>query len=458
MVLFLVMPIFTVYKKYKNIIKMVSLPYGTILIFTAYGPILRRLMSPEEMNLMSSFFLFVLVLSMIAKPGLLCRRSRQRLCLTGLIVISGVSLLPFAYYPYWLQWAAVGLLAFTEGRIASIWSRLFLSSVASDERGTVIGVTLFVSYGFLYLTNMAFLELPATLLTPIASVLLFLSIPSQYKLMMETEVLKPWKDESRRIGSKSILAIFFIIYISAGATYSGIFPELVNFGRYYQFINVLPFVLAVPFIGRLADLKGRYLLLFLGMGSLGLSYIVYLFPQNPLQYILTEISLEVGWAFLDAAVWIIGADLAVKYRNSRIQMFCVGAFLSGTFMGSLIYVGLMKFWGEQLFIILMMAHIPLFLGLLIMGIIINGRKLDIHKADPADKVPVHPLSTLTAREREIFMILKENHSNKEICYTLKISPNTLKTHIRSIYKKTGVTSRGEFLMKYLPEISSDFPG
>ena len=447
MILYLFMYLYDVYSRYKNIIKMLGFPYATILIFTAYGPILRRLMSIDRMNLMSSFFLFVLVVSMIIRPGVVCPGDRKRRFLMGAVILSALTLLPFALYPYWFQWVIVGILAFTEGRIASIWSRYFLKEVPAGERGLVVGITLFISYGFLYLTNMLFIQLPPSLLPVIASGLLIISIPSQFKLLKDIECLGRWEGETGKIGSKSTLGVFFILYISAGVTFSGIFPELVKAGRIYQFINVLPFVLAIPFIGFLADRKGRPLLLFLGTGCLGLSFITYLFPKGTLQYILTEIPLEVGWAFLDAAVWIIGADMAERYRNTQIQMYSVAAFLSGTFIGSLIYLVLMQFWGEHTFIILVMAHVPLFIGIFVLGMVNTGRKLDFHPEVEAESQ--NDAEILTPREKEILDILLEGLSNKEICYRLNISPNTLKTHIRRVYRKSGVSTRSELQSKYL---------
>ena len=436
------MPFMRQLLQFKKIIFMVGFPYAAILIFTAFGPVLRHLMPTERMNHISSFFLFVLILSLVTKPSSRFSLEKKRKNLAVLTILTAIILLPFAYYPYPVQWAVVGVLGFTEGRIASHWSRIFLNTVPLTSRGGVIGLVLFLSYGLLYLGNMVFGELPPALLPSFASLLLLVSLPFQKKLMGNTDHQKEWTNETKSMGSKTLLFVFFIIYISAGVTYSGIFPDLVKMGRYYQFWNVLPFVLAVPFIGRLADRHGRDILLFLGMGCLGVSFITFLFPGSVTQYFITEIPLEIGWAFLDAAVWIIGADMADKYRNSQIQLYFVGAFLSGTFVGSLIYVVLMETWGASLFIVLLMAHIPLFLGILILGVVISVKKIELN---PAHKEAFSLFEDLlTPREKEIFQILLEDKSNKEICYALNISPNTLKTHIRRIYKKTGVSSRNEF--------------
>lgn len=51
--------------------------------------------------------------------------------------------------------------------------------------------------------------------------------------------------------------------------------------------------------------------------------------------------------------------------------------------------------------------------------------------------------SLTKRELEVLRLIQRNKTNEEIWDTLYISENTLKTHIRKLYKKLGVTNRTE---------------
>ncbi|MEM9929343.1 MAG: LuxR C-terminal-related transcriptional regulator [Bacteroidota bacterium] len=53
------------------------------------------------------------------------------------------------------------------------------------------------------------------------------------------------------------------------------------------------------------------------------------------------------------------------------------------------------------------------------------------------------LPELTAKEAEVLTLIGQGHSNKEIGSTLFISTATVKTHINSIYRKAGITSRKE---------------
>lgn len=53
---------------------------------------------------------------------------------------------------------------------------------------------------------------------------------------------------------------------------------------------------------------------------------------------------------------------------------------------------------------------------------------------------------LSQRETEVFVLLCQGYSAKVISEKLVLSPNTIKTHVRSIYVKTGVSSRDELLL------------
>ena len=48
---------------------------------------------------------------------------------------------------------------------------------------------------------------------------------------------------------------------------------------------------------------------------------------------------------------------------------------------------------------------------------------------------------LTPREREVFTLLINNHSTKEIAQILKISEKTVRNHIYNVIQKLGVDSR-----------------
>jgi DNA-binding CsgD family transcriptional regulator len=89
----------------------------------------------------------------------------------------------------------------------------------------------------------------------------------------------------------------------------------------------------------------------------------------------------------------------------------------------------------------------------------------IQPAAPREIAPLMALAYgLTDRERQITAFCMRGSSTKEIAQHLTISPYTVQDHLKAIFDKTGVRSRGElvgqiFLEHYVPlwENVSDSP-
>ena len=54
--------------------------------------------------------------------------------------------------------------------------------------------------------------------------------------------------------------------------------------------------------------------------------------------------------------------------------------------------------------------------------------------------PVGP-ELLTPREADVLELLQSGRSNAEIAHTLHVSVETVRTHVRRIYRKLGVSTR-----------------
>jgi DNA-binding CsgD family transcriptional regulator len=81
--------------------------------------------------------------------------------------------------------------------------------------------------------------------------------------------------------------------------------------------------------------------------------------------------------------------------------------------------------------------------------------------EPARSPELAPLIAeaygLTPRERTVTQLLAQGHSTNEIAERLHVSPHTVHDHLKSIYEKTGVGTRGElvaelFFQHYAPRL------
>lgn len=74
---------------------------------------------------------------------------------------------------------------------------------------------------------------------------------------------------------------------------------------------------------------------------------------------------------------------------------------------------------------------------------------------PSDAAPESTaIAQLTAREREVLLLLAEGLSNQDIAERLHIGLTTVKTHVGALYSKTGATSRVQ-LGRYALGVSAD---
>ena len=61
----------------------------------------------------------------------------------------------------------------------------------------------------------------------------------------------------------------------------------------------------------------------------------------------------------------------------------------------------------------------------------------------------NPLATLTRRELEVLSNLTAGRTNKQIARDMDVSLNTVKFHVRNLFQKLGVNSRGQAIALYL---------
>ena len=79
--------------------------------------------------------------------------------------------------------------------------------------------------------------------------------------------------------------------------------------------------------------------------------------------------------------------------------------------------------------------------------------------EPARAAEIAPLIVtayeLSAREQEIAQLIARGFPTSDIASTLFLSPHTVRDHVKAIFEKVGVSSRGELVAKVFAEHYSD---
>lgn len=58
------------------------------------------------------------------------------------------------------------------------------------------------------------------------------------------------------------------------------------------------------------------------------------------------------------------------------------------------------------------------------------------------------MPSLTPREQEVAALVSQGLTNKEIAQTLRLSTETIKTYVRQIFEKTGVSNRTKLCLQW----------
>lgn len=440
-------------KKNVNLILMLSFFYGSQMIFPVSGPVLKQLVTPKQLQLLSTWGLFCLVLSLLFPPKKLIQNNKKNIFLTIILIITSTLTSLFFFLPTSLKWLVIGLFGFTVGRFVNYWAIIFSKEVKKNQRGQVIGASLFFTYAFLYILNCISPSLNPKIISLIPSIMLIVSLWLYYKHPQNESINNnSIKDTSPKEKIPKYFYFFIIlIFLTAGTTYGYIYPILENqyfLNRYY---NVIPFIITVPFAGIVADKYARRYLLNIGICFLGLSFIFVNLKISTSSYFLIQNTLQPGWAFIDTYVWVVASDIASMKNKTKYFLYGPAFLVLGTAIGQSFTYILSIFDIEYSLAISLITHFPLFISISLLG---KQYSFDYHKKVSYNIVNLNlpNINLLSKREEEVARYLINNYSNKEISECLHISLNTVKTHSTKIYRKLEVSGKKELRKKYFDHL------
>ncbi|MDI9369400.1 MAG: helix-turn-helix transcriptional regulator [Synergistaceae bacterium] len=191
---------------------------------------------------------------------------------------------------------------------------------------------------------------------------------------------------------------------------------------------------------------------------------LFLMAFSPL-YALPSLLLETGLAFLDLYAWLLLIYFASRSGEGRKRVVHGGLFLIVLAGGT---VHLPAFSGETGYISLLVPGVCLLLLMLVLwdgaevplqpersgedpSPVADGAGEPVKSATPEEKKAEEELLlrarlmefNLTRQETEIALLLLKGQKDRNICSMLFITQNTLKYHLRNIYRKTGTANRLE---------------
>jgi DNA-binding CsgD family transcriptional regulator len=261
------------------------------------------------------------------------------------------------------------------------------------------------------------------------------------------------RDKTKRSLYQSVLLISFLahtcIYSFPIITEISFFESTVIFSILIQTGLILAFALAL-FSWYVSQLKVlfwvRRVSQVLSIGLSVLTILVVIFFKDLIPYIFW-----IAAIYLGIIVGIVSGSL-IYFNVKRSKSFrgkTIISLISGTF--SLILMGLM-IWSNDF---LQENSLAMFFYLGFYGIINSTILVNIVKKilssinGPGinNLEPQFKQFNISAREQDVYVLLDQGLSYKEIAFNLHISLSTVKTHIDRLFKKVGVNNKVELINK-----------
>lgn len=385
--------------------------------------------------------------------------------------------LPAAAWP-WL-FAAMGV---TAGVALPAWGRWYVATVPTRWLGRIFAVAAAGVDAVKWLSDDATRVVPHGL--AILSTLIPLALGGLALLWLSglegapnpsATPSRPVAGAFPRIGPGGVAGYaLFIVLFSVVAGFSYRFFAVAPLTPYVdESLRRLPYLAAVLAAGVIADRRGLQWAVVLGTGLLAVAFLIGAWGQPLAQYMGLVLN---GGAFglLEQAPWLLTAVVATPATAGRgfglgLNLNVVPIFIGG--------------WVTGFFREMSPAHLGLLAAVVLMVAILSlqGVEDPLAKAQARDRTPPSAVASssadvprvaaaatalpleallahryggeLTSRELEIGQLAMMGVSTRDIANRLIISENTVKTHLRNVYRKTGSANRADLLRKLLGAVA-----
>lgn len=438
--------------------------FGWLLSFPFNGPVL-QVAGPETLsNLpLSAYFIIFHALGLLVLAILPPERlNLQKYMSSGATICLVVSSLFFSLDITKYLWAGAACFAIM-GVASSIfvlgWALPYTRLIAGSERIKFMALVILKSNIICLAFNLSVFRINEWFVFTGLFITLGVSILASKQIPLhenESSLNSPATPGGAFEGKGFLLLLcFFVlgIYLNGGLMYDIIYPSFENISLYFRNIPYILVLLVI--ILQYRRISGQFAI-YTGASLLGLAFISFAVLSDSMPgFFITGSLVEAAFAFIDIFIWITLAKIALfyshPYRVFGFGLFAnVAAILAGGISGNF----LLQLEGSHFVLTGLFAAGAIFLTFLIIPWLLRrvdegtARYYDMLTAKEQIQNMVDSLpdaDSLTPREKEIAEQLLQGATNKKTAASLLISENTLKTHIRNIYRKIGVTQKRELL-------------
>lgn len=355
---------------------------------------------------------------------------------------------------WWLLFIVMGI---SSGAAIISWASAFITSVPQNLRARTFVLAAALSNIILYLVNIlsnhqaefTLLLRGGSLLAlsmPVFLIYNYLKTPPESRAIPAEKVRAP---QSRPLRLGQLFPFIFTIYAVGGLMYAVIGSLASPPSGILGYYELIPYILLLFLAGFLADRAGRRISAVLGAIAVGIGFMSIGIFTGSLQFVLIQTFLVGGYAFLDVFTWVIAADISGGRKTPLFFSAVLGTNVLAILTGVLLGDKLRELATGSEVLTVCLAGIFSFVSLTFMI-----RLRETLQSGPVAAGNLNPDSVeaaiqkfgLTPRESEVVKLLIDGDGTREIREKLVIAPDTLKSHLRNIYRKAGVRNRLEFTM------------
>lgn len=379
---------------------------------------------------------------------------------------------------WWVWFAAAGAVT-APGMV--VWGRWYATRVDPAVWGRVFGLAAAAisAIGWLFLLVIeATSPLGALFLTllPLGAAALALR-SGQWPAERHRAASGDW----RSLGTKQILqvlfyALFIIAFsVTAGLSYRFLVAEPITPAA-DETLRRLPYILGVLLAGLLADRSNLRTVMTVGSALLAIAYLIGGLGSGALTHAGVVMN-GAAFGLLESAPWLLLAASATAQTAGRWFGYGLNLNVLPIFVGAAIPLGPGSLSPERLAIL---AALVIVVAILSLQAAADPLERFHHPTpespvQPAPERPVPPApeepeahpstpavagvdtellarhfgQSLTERELEVGQLAIQGVPTRSIAAQIFLSENTVKTHLRNVYRKTGSASRHDLFLKLI---------
>lgn len=350
-----------------------------------------------------------------------------------------------------------GLLGLLAAPFPVAWGHILATRIPQGWRARTVGFGAFGANVILYAFNLGLIPASAAVYVAAASALAaagvwLFGLKEREAARQVRFVVGP------SFGRLQLLGLFgFIVsvYAVGGILYGIIQPYYADV-QGAGVVGLLPYLVGVLFAGFIADRMGRRPFGVVTPPVLGLAFPIFIVDGTRIAFPVVQVLVMMGLAYADVYFWTTLADIGAIYGGVRAFGLGLGVMVGaiGASFGATRVLGSLE---PQLQVLAGGLGVAALLFAGALGTVVPetlGRVRSVSMPPERLILRLRPYG-LTERELEVARYLISGLELEEVSDRLGISRNTLKTHVRSIYRKTGTRSRHELVLRTLEVEASD---